>query len=101
MGFIKTTKEDVLSLDADSSGTIVWHVDAAFAVHPDYRSHTGATMTLGKGVIQSVSTKQKINTRSSTESELVSTDDIISKVMWTKLFLGSSRLCDQGECHSS
>ena len=87
MGFLKATSDDVLTLDADSSGTIVWHVDAAFAVHPDFRSHTGATMTLGKGVIQSVSTKQKINTRSSTEGELVSTDDVISKVMWTKLFL--------------
>ena len=81
MCFLKATKDDVLSLDADSSGTIVWHVDAAFAVHPDFRSHAGATMTLGKGVIQSVSTKQKIDTRSSTEGELVSTDDVISKVI--------------------
>jgi hypothetical protein len=34
-----------------------------------------------------VSTKQKVNTKSSTEAELVSNDDIIAKVMWTKLFL--------------
>jgi hypothetical protein len=87
MSFLKGTQDDVLTLSADSSCAIVWHVDAAFAVHPDFRSHTGATMTLGKGVIQSVSTKQKINTRSSTEAELVSTDDVISKVQWTKLFL--------------
>jgi hypothetical protein len=51
------------------------------------KSHTGATLTLGKGAIQSISVKQKINTRSSTEAELVSTDDIISKVQWSKLFL--------------
>ena len=44
-------------------------------------------MSLGKGAIQAVSTKQKINTRSSTESELVSVDDVISKVLWTKLFM--------------
>ena len=44
-------------------------------------------MSLGKGSIQSVSTKQKTNSRSSTEAELVSVDDIISKVLWTKLFL--------------
>eukprot|EP00529_Nitzschia_sp_RCC80_P032853 CAMPEP_0113492942 /NCGR_PEP_ID=MMETSP0014_2-20120614/28336_1 /TAXON_ID=2857 /ORGANISM="Nitzschia sp." /LENGTH=136 /DNA_ID=CAMNT_0000386789 /DNA_START=540 /DNA_END=950 /DNA_ORIENTATION=+ /assembly_acc=CAM_ASM_000159 len=43
-------------------------------------------MTMGKGVIQSVSTKQKINTRSSTEAELVSFDDIMSRCVWTKLF---------------
>jgi hypothetical protein len=44
-------------------------------------------MTLGQGAITSISTKQKINTRSSTEAELVSTDDIISKVIWTKHFI--------------
>ena len=44
-------------------------------------------MTLGAGAIQTVSTKQKVNTKSSTEAELVSLDDVISKVMWTKLFL--------------
>ena len=57
------------------------------AVHPDMKSHTGAIMTMGQGAIQSVSTKQKVNTKSSTEAELVSNDDIIAKVMWTKLFL--------------
>ena len=87
MGFLKTTQKDVLTLDADSTGTIIWYLDASFAVHHDFRSHTGAVMTMGNGCVQSVSTKQKINTRSSTEAELVSTDDIIAKVIWTKLFL--------------
>jgi hypothetical protein len=34
-----------------------------------------------------MSTKQKINTRSSCESELVSFDDIVPRCMWTKLFI--------------
>jgi hypothetical protein len=42
---------------------------------------------LGKGVMSSVSTKQKVNSRSSTEAEFIAVDDIISKVLWTKLFL--------------
>ena len=33
------------------------------------------------------STKQKVNTRSSTESELVGVDDFTSKILWTKKFL--------------
>jgi len=45
-----------------------WWVDASFAVHPNMRSHTGGVMTLGSGGAYSVSTKQKLNTRSSTES---------------------------------
>jgi Reverse transcriptase (RNA-dependent DNA polymerase) len=87
MGYLKKTRQDVMVLHADESGEIIWHVDAAFAVHNDKKSHTGATMSLGGGGIMSLSTKQKVNTRSSTEAELVSLDDIIAKVIWTKLFL--------------
>ena len=87
LGFLKATQEDVITLESDGSHIITWHLDAAFAVHKDFKSHTGAVMSLGKGSIQSVSTKQKTNSRSSTEAELVSVDDIISKVLWTKLFL--------------
>ena len=86
MRFLKSTVDDVLYLEADNMRIFKWHLDAAFAVHNDFKSHTGATMTMGKGVIQSVSTKQKINTKSSTESELVSFDDIVSRCMWSKLF---------------
>eukprot|EP00978_Attheya_sp_CCMP212_P031053 scaffold116059_cov41-Attheya_sp.AAC.1 len=75
MGFLKKTQVDVATLEADDSQTLSWHIDAAFAVHGDYKSHTGATLSLGKGTITSISCKQKINTRSSTESELVSIDD--------------------------
>lgn len=87
MSFLKATQDEVTSMSADDTQTIQWHVDAAFAVHEDYRSHTGATMTLGKGTICSVSTKQKVNTRSSTEAELVGLDDVLSKVQWTKNFI--------------
>jgi hypothetical protein len=87
MCYLNSTQKDVLVLHADDSHNIIWHLDASFGVHNDKKSHTGATMTLGGGSITSVSTKQKINTRSSTEAELVSIDDIISKVLWTKRFL--------------
>jgi hypothetical protein len=56
-------------------------VDAAFAVHPDFKSHTGATMTMGDGAITSVSRKQKLNTRSSTAAEIVAVDDVIGSVL--------------------
>ena len=87
LSFMKRTQDDVLTLEANDVQKIEWWVDASFAVHPDMRSHTGAYMTLGKGSVASISTKQKINTSSSTEAELVSIDDVISKVLWTKRFL--------------
>ena len=64
-----------------------WYVDAAFGVHPDLKSHTGALVTMGRGAISSASRKQKVNTRSSTEAELIGADDVISQILWTKLFL--------------
>jgi hypothetical protein len=87
MNFIHATSDDVAIYQINKMNSVQWSLDASFAVHPDMRSHTGATMTMGKGVLQSVSTKQKINTRSSTEAELVSFDDIAAKPIWTKLFL--------------
>ena len=68
--------------------TINWWVDAAsFAVHPDLRSHTGATVSLGKGSIYNKSSKQKINTRSSTEAEVVGVNDAMTMILWMQLIL--------------
>eukprot|EP00980_Cylindrotheca_fusiformis_P013759 scaffold3544_cov68-Cylindrotheca_fusiformis.AAC.1 len=51
------------------------------------KSHTGAVMTWGDGAVQTVSRHQKLNTRSSTEAELVGVDDVATHILWTKLFL--------------
>ena len=87
MAFLNETMEDILTLMADDLGALYWYIDAAFAVHKDMRSHTGSIFSLGYGVILSSSTKQKVNTRSSTEAELVGVDDKISKILGTKRFL--------------
>ena len=72
MTFLKKTEKRVLILEADDTTTCKWSVDSAFAVHHNMmRSHTGMTLTLGKGVAIAMSSKQKLNTRSSTEAELV------------------------------
>ena len=39
------------------------------------------------GAIATVSRKQKLNTKSSTEAELVGADDISSLILWTQLFM--------------
>ena len=72
---------------ADNLHVIKHCVDVSFAVHPDFKSHTGKNSTLGTGCFDGMSRKQKINTRISTESEVVGGDDSSIKVLWTKLFM--------------
>ena len=74
-------------MECGASREIKWHVDAAFAVHKDFRSHSGATMSMGKGSIMAFSTKQKLNTRSLTEAALVAMDNAMSPILWSKNFL--------------
>ena len=87
MKYLNGTKKFHLNLKIDNLKVIKWYVDAAFATHPDFRSHTGGVMTMGAGAIQATSMKQKLNTRSSTEAEIVGVDDMASKIFWTKLFI--------------
>ena len=87
MKYLNGTREDVLTLSVDSLTRVMWWVDASFAVHPDMRSHTGAVMSMGDSAIISMSKKQKLNTRSSTEAELVGVDDAMNLILWMKLFL--------------
>ena len=78
-----------LTLEADDLQLVHWWIDGAFATHHDMRSHTGGAMSLGKGVIDGTSTRQKLNTRSSTEAELVAVDDCMSQILWTSYFLAT------------
>ena len=87
MIFLINTKDDKLVIKNDGDRKVNWFVDASFAVHPDYKSQSGMMMTMGQGALKSSSMKQKINTRSSTEAELVAVDDMISSIVWTKNFL--------------
>jgi hypothetical protein len=85
--YLNDNKDLDLTLEASSSVLIHWWIDASFAVHPDLKSHTGAAMSLGKGCPINISSKQKINTRSSTEAELVGVNDVMTLVLWVRLFL--------------
>jgi hypothetical protein len=76
-----------LTLEADGTNVIKWWADASYAVHPDMKSHTGGAMSLGTGVIFATSTKQKLNTKSSTEAELVGVNDVMPQVLWTRYFI--------------
>lgn len=62
-------------------------VDASYATHMDRRSHTGATLTFSGATIAFKSSKQKMNTKSSTEAELVGASDYVTWNIWVARFL--------------
>ncbi|CAJ1938132.1 unnamed protein product [Cylindrotheca closterium] len=66
MYYLNGTKGMHLTLSAKDLRTFKWYIDASFAVHPDFRSHTGGVLTMGEGGLQIISKKQKLNSRSST-----------------------------------
>ena len=53
----------------------------------DYTGHKGAMTYLGKGAAVSYYVKNKLNTNSSTESDLISADDMLVKVLWSLYFI--------------
>ena len=87
MSFLFGTASDALTLGGDTLDVVRWWVDASYAPHPDMKSHTGGTMSFGHGCITSASKKQKINTTSSCESEIVGVHDMAPQMMWTQYFL--------------
>ena len=70
-------------LSIDKSGNIKCYVDASFVVHKDTRINTGGFMTMLTVGAYMQSRKQKLNTKSSTEAELVGLDGVLTQVIWT------------------
>jgi Reverse transcriptase (RNA-dependent DNA polymerase) len=93
MRYLRGTPDLALTLSGDGTNivkNVEWWIDAAHAVHPNMWSQTGAVSSMGKGGVMSTSVKQKINTHSSTETEIVAVDDLMPKVLWKELFHRSS-----------
>ena len=74
-------------MEADGTIIIKWWIYTSYGVQKDYRRHTVGTISLGKGHPYSTSSKHKLNTQSSKESDLVRIDNLMSMVLWTRLFV--------------
>ena len=85
--YLKGTMHMKVCVTLDSLPAIRWYVDASYNVHYDYKDHIGMMMTLGAGAAMSMSKAQKLNTGSSTESELVGVHDYLPDILWGKYFL--------------
>ena len=82
LGFIKGTINDKRIIGASSLRDLHVWIDASHAVHENMRGHTGGTMSMGTGTLHNKSSKQKLNTRSTTESELVGLSEYLPYDLW-------------------
>jgi len=68
-------------------GEIDIFIDASHGAHWDKKGQTGGCVSVGSGVIHARSNKQSINTKSSTETELVGNSDYLTYPIWIIRFL--------------
>jgi len=87
MQYIRNTRDMTLTIEPDDIAK--WWVESSYTVHPEMKSHTGIYMKLVKGAMYTTSCKQKLNTKSSTEAELVAVDDAMGQVLWTRHILAA------------
>ena len=81
--YLRVTNNIQLTLSGNRSIIIKWWVDASFAVHPNMRGHSVGGLSLGRGVPIVGSIKHKINTKSSTEIEIVVVEDFMPAIFWS------------------
>ena len=81
--YLNITRRLKLTLKIESMGVIKWFIDGSHHTHWDCKGHSGAMMVMGWGAISSYYQKIKVNTRSSTETELLSVDADTPEVLWS------------------
>jgi hypothetical protein len=84
LSYLNGTKNLSLNITIDSLLMLYAFIDASFAVHDDMKSHSGIVITMGGGALFVKSMKQKMNSKSSTEAELIALADLLSQVIWTR-----------------
>jgi hypothetical protein len=80
--YLNGTKHLKLTLTVENLRLLKWYVDGSHNIHWDCKGHGGAMFTMGKGSTLSYSRKIKLNTRSSTETELLVVDMYMTKMLW-------------------
>ena len=85
--YLKGSINEIRIIGVRSLKEIFTWIDAAFAVHDNMRGHTGGSISMGYGIIHGRSGKHKINTKSSTESELVGLSEYLPYTIWLLMFL--------------
>ena len=85
--FLYKTKHDKRIIGINDITTLLTYIDASYAVHENMRCHTGGLITMSIGILHGKASKQKINTKSSIESEIVGLSEYLPYTLWMGYFL--------------
>ena len=86
---MKNTIKDKIIIGAKTLTDLYKWIYAAYTVHNNMRGHTGGAISMGYGIMHGKASKQKINVKSSTESELVGMGKYVPYNIWFIMFMGA------------
>ena len=85
--YLNGTQDLCLTIELDAQINVLAYIDCSHGVHANGRGHSGSVISLGKGAVHASSAKQKLVSKSSTETELIGLTDKSSQVIWSRNFL--------------
>ena len=87
MSYLKGTWKMKRIMGMNRPDYIQTWIDTSYAIHRDMRGYTGGVISMGKDTMIHNCTKHKLNTKSSTESEVVGVSDFLPYIIWASYFL--------------
>ena len=87
--FVKNIIKDKKIIVAKTLTDLYTWIEAAYAIHNNMRGRTGGAISMGYGIMHVKASKQEINVKSSTESELVGMGEYVPYNIWFIMFMGA------------
>jgi len=85
--YLEKTKDLFLSLEAKDLRQLQCYVDSAHMLHHDLKGHTGGFTSFGSGAFSPKSKKQRLNSCSSCETELIGASECLKHITWARNFM--------------
>ena len=85
--FLSKTIGDNSVIGADKLYEVLTYVDSSYATHNNMRGCTGGCIMFSWSLIHEKFPKQKLNTKISTESEVVGASDYIPFSIWLDMYM--------------